>query len=211
MASKLSAEPNGGWSGPVEFEVKNIDYSLPQLPLAGGISRIAFNGRSAGPSLDALDKLRETIDGLRADDGQSPEARGAAFLAALSSMTAPFSSINGDFAVDGARRPKPAGEALVSLAKAGITIAITGLDSADGRAPRSAFSMTGSSSRLRSSNRPRCRAAPCFDLGVDDISTQALAQAASRREHDCRSGRKETRTSRGSGRQSSKCSAPRRC
>ena len=62
MASKLSAEPNGGWSGPVEFEVKNIEYSLPQPQLAGGISRIAFNGRSAGPSLETLDKLRETID-----------------------------------------------------------------------------------------------------------------------------------------------------
>ena len=53
MSSKLVAEPNGGWSGPVEFEVKGIEYFLPQGPVGGAIDRIAFAGKSAGPRLRA--------------------------------------------------------------------------------------------------------------------------------------------------------------
>src|SRR5216684_975921 len=32
MASKLIGEPDGGWSGPVEFEVNEITYFMPQGP-----------------------------------------------------------------------------------------------------------------------------------------------------------------------------------
>jgi hypothetical protein len=101
MSSKLAAEPNGGWSGPVEFEVKGIEYFLPQGPVGGAIDRIAFIGKSAGPRLNELDKLRHAIDQLQADDGKSPQARGAAFLGTLSTISEPFSTIRGEFAVDG--------------------------------------------------------------------------------------------------------------
>src|SRR5690242_3197114 len=40
MSSKLAAEPNGGWSGPVDLEVKGIEYFLPQGPVGGTIERI---------------------------------------------------------------------------------------------------------------------------------------------------------------------------
>ena len=175
LASKLSAEPDGGWSGPVDFEIRNLDFSLPQLPLSGGISGIAFHGRSAGPSIERIDRLRETIDRVRAADGQPSEARAAALLAALSSMAAPFSSISGDFLVDGLTARDVAGDAFVSLAAAEITIAITGLDSAEA-ALRFSLRHDGlelSPSILEPSKVPR-RAR--FDLGIEHISTAALAQ-----------------------------------
>ena len=101
MSSKLVAGPNGGWSGPVEFEVKGIEYFLPQGPVGGAIDRIAFTGRSAGPRLIELDKLRHAIDQLQADDSKSPQARGVAFLVTLSTISEPFSTIRGEFALEG--------------------------------------------------------------------------------------------------------------
>jgi hypothetical protein len=129
MSSKLVAEPSGGWSGPVEFEVKNTEYFVPQAPVGGAIDRIAFSGRSEGPSLASLDKLRETLDALQSENGLSPEERGAKFLQVLTSSTAPFRSVSGDLAVDGVTIRNLTGEPLVSLANAGTAVALTGLDS----------------------------------------------------------------------------------
>jgi hypothetical protein len=128
MSSKLVAEPNGGWSGPVEFEIKGIEYFLPQGPLGGAIDRIAFTGRSAGPRLNELDKLRHAIDQLQADGGKSPQTRGAAFLVALSTISEPFSTILGELALEGLTVRSVTGETLVALAKAGSTTEVTGLD-----------------------------------------------------------------------------------
>ena len=128
MASKLVGEPDGGWSGPVEFEVNEIAYFIPQGPVGGGINRIVFKGNSAGRRLDELDKLREAIETLQNDDSQPPEARGAAFLAVLPTIAAPFGTMRGELALDGLTVRSVTGEALVSLAKAGTTTEITGLD-----------------------------------------------------------------------------------
>ena len=73
MAHRRVADPNGGWSGPVEFEARGIEYFLPQGPVGGGIDRIAFNGRSAGPRLAELEKLRDAVDRLQAEDSKSPQ------------------------------------------------------------------------------------------------------------------------------------------
>src|SRR6266446_6086031 len=67
IASKLVAEPDGGWSGPVEFEVNEIAYFIPQGPVGGGIDRIVFRGNSAGPRLEELNKLRDAIEALQSD------------------------------------------------------------------------------------------------------------------------------------------------
>jgi hypothetical protein len=175
MASKLLAEPNGGWSGPVELEVQKIEYFLPQAPVGGSISRIAFSGKSAGPSLASLDKLRDTLDGLQADNTRSPEARGADFLASLSSMTAPFQAVSGHLAVEGVAVRSLAGHALLSLGKAGTAVAMTGLD---GEAAAIRFNMhyeglEFAPSVLEAAKVPH-RA--LVDFGVGNISTEAIGK-----------------------------------
>jgi len=173
MSSKLVAEPNGGWSGPVEFEVKGIEYFLPQGPVGGAIDRLAFAGKSAGPRLNELDKLRHAIDQLQADDSKSPQARGAAFLVTLSSISEPFSTIRGELALEGLTIRSVTGETLVALAKAGSTTEVTGLDT-EQAALRFSISHQGldlASSLLENWKVPR-RAV--FDFGVADLSTQAL-------------------------------------
>jgi hypothetical protein len=173
MSSELSAEPNGGWSGPVEFEVKGIEYFLPQGPVGGAIDRIAFIGRSAGPRLNEVDKLRSAIDLLQADDSKSPQARGAAFLAAISTISEPFSTIRGELALEGLTVRSVTGEPLVAVAKAGSTTEITGLDT-EQAALRFSISHEGldlAPSLLESWKVPR---RVVLDFGVADLSTQAL-------------------------------------
>jgi hypothetical protein len=173
MSSKLIAEPNGGWSGPVEFEVKGIEYFLPQGPVGGAIDRLAFAGKSAGPRLNELDKLRHAIDQLQADDSKSPQARGAAFLVTLSSISEPFSTIRGELALEGLTVRSVTGETLVALAKAGSTTEVTGLDT-EQAALRFSISHRGldlAPSLLENWKVPR---RVVFDFGVADLSTQAL-------------------------------------
>lgn len=173
MSSKLVAEPNGGWSGPVEFEVKGIEYFVPQGPVGGAIDRIAFTGRSAGPRLNELDKLRSAIDKLQAEDSKSPQSHGAAFLAAVSTISQPFSTIRGEVALEGLTVRGVTGETLVAVAKAVSTTEITGLDT-EQAALRFSISHQGlhlAPSLLESGKVPR-RAV--LDFGVADLSTQAL-------------------------------------
>ena len=173
MSSKLAAEPNGGWSGPVELEVKGIEYFLPQGPVGGTIERIAFTGRSAGPRLNELDKLRHAIDTLQADASKSPQARGAAFLAAVSTISEPFSTIRGEVALEGLTVRGVTGEMLVAVAKAGSTTEVTGLDT-EQAALRFSISHEGldlASSLLENGKVPRRMV---LDFGVADLSTQAL-------------------------------------
>ncbi len=173
MSSKLVAEPSGGWSGPVEFEVKGIEYFLPQGPVGGAIDRIAFTGRSAGPRLNELDKLRRAIDQMQANDSKSPQARGAAFLMTLSTISEPFSTIRGELALEGLTVRSVTGETLIGVAKAGSTAEVTGLDT-EQAALRFSISHEGldlAPSLLESGKVPRRMV---LDLGVTDLSTRAL-------------------------------------
>jgi hypothetical protein len=173
MSSKLVAEPNGGWSGPVEFEVKGIEYFVPQGPVGGAINRIAFTGRSAGPRLNELDKLRSAIDKLQAEDSNLPQSQGAAFLAAISTISQPFSTIGGEVALEGLTARGVTGETLVAVAKADSTMEVTGLDT-EQAALRFSITHQGldlAPSLLESGKVPR---RVVLDFGVADLSTQAL-------------------------------------
>src|SRR6266478_1282012 len=175
MGSKLIGEPDGGWSGPVEFEVREIAYFIPQGPVGGGINRIAFTGNSGGPRLDQLNKLREAIEKLQNDDTRPPEARGADFLAVLPTIADPFGKIRGDLVLDGLTVRSVTGEALVSLAKAVAATEITGLDA---EAASLRFSIRHEGLDLAPSvlEQTKVPHRAVLDLGVGDLSTQALSK-----------------------------------
>jgi hypothetical protein len=175
MTSKLVAEPSGGWSGPVEFEVNEIEFFIPQGPVGGGIKRIAFSGNSAGPRFDELDQLRQAIETLQNDDTRSPEARGATFLAVLPTIAAPFGTIRGEIALAGLTVRSVTGEALMSLAKAGSTTEITGLDT-EQASIRFRVSHEGLDLAPSLVENARVPHRVVLDLGVGDLSTQALSK-----------------------------------
>ena len=175
LTSKLAAEPNGSWSAPVDFEVKNIEYFIPQGPVGGRIDRIAFSGGSAGPTLSELDKLRNAIDRLRIGEDNSPQARGAALLASLRTISQPFGTLRGEFALAGLTIKAVTGETLLAVAKASSAAAITGLDT-EQAALRFSLHHEGldlAPSVLENWKVPRRMV---LDLGLVDLSTQALTR-----------------------------------
>jgi hypothetical protein len=175
MASKLIADANGGWTGPVEFVANEIQYFVPQGPLGGSIHRIAFNGTSAGPKLDELNKLREAIERLQNDDSRPPEARATALIETLPTLSVPFSTIRGKIALDGLIIRDVSGGALVSLAEAESAAELVGLD-------------TGTASIRFSIRHDGLDIAPsvvdkikvphrvAVDLGIADLSTPAISK-----------------------------------
>jgi hypothetical protein len=175
MASKLVAEPDGGWSGPVEFEVNEITYFMPQGPVGGGISRIAFTGNSGGPRFDQLNKLREAVERLQNDDTRSPEARGSALLALLPTIADSFGTIRGDLVLDGLTVRSVTGEALVSLARGVAMTEITGLDMEAGSIR---FSIRHDGLDLAPSvlDEAKVPHSAVLDLGIADLNTQALGK-----------------------------------
>jgi hypothetical protein len=173
MVSKLTAEPNGGWSEPVEFKVKEIEYFLPQVSVSGGIERIAFSGRSAGPRLSALDKLRDALDRLQTDDTDSPQGRVVRFLANLPKISKPFGAIRGELELEGLTVRSAAGEALITVAKAESTAETTGLDAEEATLR---FSMHHDGLGLAPSILENWKVPHrvVLDLGLADLSTRAL-------------------------------------
>jgi len=170
MTSKLATKSDGGWSGPVDFEVKGVEFSLPQVSGTGAIDRIAFAGESSGPKIEALDALRDALDALRTD---APEARLARFGAIFPTMPAAFGTIRGNAALAGLTVRAVGGEALLSLAKAEIATEATGLDG-DMAAIRFSIGEEGlelAPSLLDSAKVPH---RVVVDLGLANLSTRAL-------------------------------------
>jgi hypothetical protein len=175
ITSKLVAEPKGGWTRPVEFAAKEIEYFLPHGPVGGEIERIEFRGMSAGPSLAELENLREAIDRSQTDDRWSPALRDRAFLATLSTIGAPFSMIRGELMLDGLAVRGVTGEALVAVARAGAEAEITGLDheSASVRLNIHHEGLDLAPSILEQTKVPR---RIVVDLGLGGLSTRALSK-----------------------------------
>jgi Putative peptidoglycan binding domain len=175
MASKLIADANGGWTGPVEFVANEIQYFVPQGPLGGSIHRIAFNGTSAGPKLDELNKLREAIERLQNDDSRPPEARATALIETLPTLSVPFSTIRGKIALDGLIIRDVSGGALVSLAEAESAAELVGLDTGTASI-RLSIRHDGLDIAPSVADKIKVPHRVAVDLGIADLSTQAISK-----------------------------------
>ena len=58
LSSKLVGAADGGWSNPIDFELKQIEFFLSEVPVGGAIERIAYTALSSGPDVAALNRLR---------------------------------------------------------------------------------------------------------------------------------------------------------
>jgi peptidoglycan hydrolase-like protein with peptidoglycan-binding domain len=127
-ASKIVAEPNGGWVGPTDFELRQVEFVSPLGVVGGVIERIAYQGKSAGPKLAAFDQLRLALSKLRNDSpaGRKPDV--ASLLATLRSLPEALGSFGADLAVEGIAVRNATGEALGSLKKAEFAVKVAGLD-----------------------------------------------------------------------------------
>jgi hypothetical protein len=188
MSSKLASATDGGWSNPIDFELKQIEFFLSEVPVSGAIERIAYTALSLGPDVAALNRLRARMDELREQGEQAPTARADALLELLPTLPALFSLVKGETILEGLAVRAANGEPLVGLAKASLGGALTGL-SADTAAWRITFRQTGltlASSLLDPAKVPQT---VVIDLGLENVATGPLrtileAIAKARKEAD---------------------------
>ncbi len=170
MTSKLEAEPDGSWSGPIDFELRGVEFSFLQNSANGVIQRIAFSGSSSGPRLEGLEKLRDALDTPQnGGDG----ARLSQFSAMLAGMPALFGTAESDATIEGLTVRGAGAEALVSLAKAEIVSAVTGLDS-DAAAIRFSVREEGLELSPTLLDEVKVPHRVVVDLGLGNLSTTGL-------------------------------------
>jgi hypothetical protein len=168
MNSKTIAEPSGGWHGLSDFELKQTEFFLPQGALGGVIGRIAYQGKSAGPSLAAFDRLRLASGKWR--------EKAAPDLPALLGMLSTLPQALGSFAVASVVEGVAVHDAtheLGSVRKAGFAMKLAGLDG-EASSLRLTLGEVGLSLPASLSGPVPVPDRVLIDLGFENLSNQAL-------------------------------------
>jgi hypothetical protein len=180
MTSKLVAEPDGRWNAPTKFELKKVEFYFPQAPAGGTIDRIAFEGFSAGPKMDELERLRDTLAALEREKEAPPDAALARLLEVLPTVPSVFGAVRADAVLEGLSVRGETDERFVSLTKAEFTTGAAGFDS-----DMAAFRFTIREDGLElASSLLDARLVPhrvIIEFGVEGLKTaalRALVQAA---------------------------------
>ncbi len=173
FSSKLAGTADGGWATPIEFELKQLEFFLTEVPLGGAIDRIAYNASSAGPDLAALNRLRDRVDALRQQGEQTPAARIDAVLDLLPTVPTLFSLLKGETIVEGVAVRAATGEPLVGLAKFSFGGALTGL-SGDTAALRMTLHQEGLTLAAAILEPTKVPQTVIVDFGLESVATAPL-------------------------------------
>jgi peptidoglycan hydrolase-like protein with peptidoglycan-binding domain len=171
--SRVTATDGGGWSGPIEFELKGLEFLLASTSLAGKTERIGYTGEAGGSSLAELDALRDEVGELRAKAADEPAANAALWSAVLPKLLNIFDHSKGDLTVEGTTVKRPEGETLVTLAKATIAGSVTGLGG-DKATVRWTFGHEGLAIAPSLVAEPQVPRRVAIDIGVEDIAGAPL-------------------------------------
>jgi hypothetical protein len=168
-----------GWHAPVDFELKNLEFSIVDAPLAGSVDRIGYAGDATGSSLAELDALRDRMAQIR--DQDKPDTKAAALMEVLPKLVTVFSSSHGELTVENITAKKPGGETQVTLTKATFGGGLSGLD---GDKAALTLTMGYEGLMLAPALLPETQVPQraVIDLALEDITTsalRALAEAAS--------------------------------
>ena len=165
----------GGWTAPMGFTVKSIEFAAAKLMLAGTIERVAYAGEVAGPSLAEFDALRDQLTQLRLETDPAKKLSG--ILAILPKFLAAMPNSKSEFTIEQVAAKRPDGTPLMSLAKASVGGSVTGLD-----APKAAirFTLKHEGLTLDPSLVPATKVPhrAVVDLGLDEISVPTLDKLA---------------------------------
>jgi len=191
-SGKLTGSGNGGWTGPMDLELKKVEFFVAQGPANGAIDRIAYTARSSGPDLAALNRLRDRLDAMR-EENLPPEKRLDAMLDLLPNLLSLFTDAKGEGTIEGLVVRPPKGDPLVSLKKASIGVALTGLsgDEAALRITVGHDGLTVAPALLAAGKVPHHA---IVDIGLENVGTGALRgilQAASKMRAGAKAADKE--------------------
>jgi hypothetical protein len=170
---------NGGWTTPIDFQSKSIEFAVPQGSVTGTVERISYAGTAAGPNLAEFETLRDRLAELREET--DPNKRVAKLLSLLPKILTAFTNSKGELAIEQVSVKNSDGKTAVSLAKVNLGGGITGLDGdkATWRFTLGHDGLTIDPSILPANQVPR-RA--IIDFGIENISVpilRNLAEAAS--------------------------------
>jgi Putative peptidoglycan binding domain len=175
----LVGSDNGGWTTPIDFQSKSIEFAVPQGSVTGTVERIGYAGTAAGPNLAEFETLRDQLAELREET--DPNKRVAKLLSLLPKILTAFTNSKGELAIEQVSVKNSDGKTAVSLAKVNLGGGITGLDGdkATWRFTLGHDGLTIDPSILSANQVPR-RA--IIDFGIENISVpilRNLAEAAS--------------------------------
>lgn len=170
--SKIVDAPKGGWRGPFDFELKRIEFFSPKRAVGGTIAQISYQGKSAGRSRAALEKLRLALNKLRSQAAtHKPDF--TAVLAALSNLPDAIGSFGVDLRIGAVAVHGPTGESLGSLKNVDLALKVAGID---GKATSLRLTLRQDGLLL-----PVARAAGApvphhivVDLGIENLNNRAL-------------------------------------
>lgn len=173
FSSKLAAGPGGGWSGPIDFALKRIEFSFNEGPASGAIDAIGYKAETAGPDLAALNQVRDKLDALRQNEDIPPQERLDELFDLLPKMYALFSLAKGELTVDGVVVHGKGGETLAAIDKASMGGVLSGL-SGDLAAWRVTMQHDGLKLAATLVDPRRVPNHAVLDFGVEDLATGPL-------------------------------------
>ena len=130
MSSKLTAEAGGGWTGPMDFELKGIEFFFTEGPVGGAIGRIGYTARSSGPDFEALNRFRARMEKIQQAEKMEAADRLNALLDVLPDLPGLFTQAKGETSIENVSVRAPTGEPLVAFDKASFGLSLTGLKEA---------------------------------------------------------------------------------
>ena len=171
-SSRIVAGADGGWTGPVKVDLKTVEFLDTHGPVGGTIDRIAYDARTGGPDLVALNRLRDRIEGLRKQDLPAA-ARREATLALLPDLWSMFSEARGELRVEGLTVRAAAGQPLVALKKASAGGVLTGM-SGNSAAWRVTIRHDGLSLAPSVLDPGKVPQKGLLDIAIEDVDTGVL-------------------------------------
>lgn len=178
----------------MKFEVKALEFLLADAPLAGKIDRIGYTGEAGGPSLADLDAFRDQIADLREKTAEDPAKNANLWLAVLPKFFGAFEHSKGDLIVEGTTIKRPAGETLVTLAKATLGGSFTGVGG-DAAKLRLTFGHEGLAITPALVSEPQVPQLVAVDIGLEDVAgapLRAILDAAGKAGPDASDTDKQT-------------------
>ncbi|HEV8679265.1 MAG TPA: peptidoglycan-binding domain-containing protein [Stellaceae bacterium] len=173
LSSKIVGTADGGWTAPSIFELKGVTFSFADGPVEGAIDRIAYDGSATGSDLAAFNRFRDRLEALREAQASRADASPDAMLELLPDLVTLFGLAKGEFTLEGLAARPPTGEPFVTLKKASMGGALTGL-SGEKAALRVTVRHDGLSIAPGLVDAGKVPQRAVFDVGLEDMGTEAL-------------------------------------
>jgi peptidoglycan hydrolase-like protein with peptidoglycan-binding domain len=172
---KLDSTDNGGWTTPIEFELKSIEFLAPEGSATGTVERIGYTGVAAGPSLGDFETLRDRLAEMREET--DPNKRVAKVLELLPKILAAFTGSKGELAIERVNVKNTDGRPAFSLDKVALGGSVAGLDG-DRATWRFTLSHDGLAIDPASVSANQVPRRAIVDFGLEDISVPILRNLA---------------------------------